>query len=286
MVEIDTGSKMVELGAGLVTALMSKDLLLKIAGPTADYIGQGFKSYTQKGCENFGKIVLKTANKLGDKIDNLEEGIPPRIFKDIIEEGVYCEDNIVADYYAGILAGSRGNNLNDDRGKPFLSLLKSLSTMQIKSHYIFYHIIKELFNGSDLNLLEVSNLSKLEFYIPDYVYHNAMSFGDVKFYQNNIIAPPIWDLANKHLITFYASGKEEHLNQYLHKHNNNFPAPGFILGPTVLGIELFLWAYGKRELIVNDFLKFENIFELDKEIQIEPKSFALKTLKCERIYNL
>lgn len=81
----------------------AKELLIKILGPTADYLGTGIQEFAQARISNLNKILEKAAKHLGDKI-NQTGSVPPRVFKEIIENGSLNNDELSAEYYGGILA--------------------------------------------------------------------------------------------------------------------------------------------------------------------------------------
>ena len=53
----------------LGAAMGSAKIVGKILGPTADYLGEGLKGYTEKGLKNLRRIFGHAAKTLGDKID-------------------------------------------------------------------------------------------------------------------------------------------------------------------------------------------------------------------------
>ncbi len=117
-----------DIGTGLAI-LGAKDLIVKILGPTADLIGENLREYTERGARNIRIIFEKTAQRLGDEI-NTPSSVPPNILKVILNEGYYCEDEMSAEYFAGILAYSRSDKSRDDRGITYLSLVSQMSNYQ------------------------------------------------------------------------------------------------------------------------------------------------------------
>jgi len=53
-----------------------------------------------------------------------------------------------------------------------------------------------------------------------------------------------------------------------HFHFEKATEVGIIFQPSALGVELFLWAYGKPDLDVNSFLDIANQFEIDSRVNI------------------
>ena len=77
-----------DLGTGLAI-LGSKDIVVKVLGPTADYIGKELEFFTKKRIENLKKIFNNAHKKLGSKI-NTTGSVPPKVLKGIINEGSYA----------------------------------------------------------------------------------------------------------------------------------------------------------------------------------------------------
>jgi hypothetical protein len=102
---MDPGTGLTVLGA----ALGSKELVVKILGPTADYLGAGLKDWTERATMNVQRVFYQAAKKLGNRIGS--------------EIG------------------------RDDRGAAHVALIGRLSAYQIRSHYFFYSIIRHLYGG-------------------------------------------------------------------------------------------------------------------------------------------
>ena len=110
------------LGTGLVV-LGSKDILTKMLGPSAEYIGEVTKGLVEKCNINLDNIFSKAKRRLGNKIE--DPGIVnPRVLKHVLDEGRFCEDELTAEYYGGLLASSRTKEGRDDRASRSLNVLK------------------------------------------------------------------------------------------------------------------------------------------------------------------
>lgn len=148
------------VGAGLLT-FASKDMIAKLLGPTCDYLGEEVRNLVEKRCKNIGSIFNKAAKKLGNEIDKPGE-ISPRILKQIIDEGSFCEDNLTQEYYAGLLASSRKEDKNIEDSIPYIKLIERMSSNQIALHYfVYYPIIKEL-SRLKINLFQSEELQKIK----------------------------------------------------------------------------------------------------------------------------
>ena len=127
-----TGTGLAVLGA----AIGSKELVIKLLGPTADYIGTGLQAWTERRVNNVGRIFDIAVQRLGDKL-NTEGRVHPKVLKEILSEGSFCDDQLAAEYFGGLLASSRTGISRDDRGAYFVSLVANLSTYQVRAHYFF-----------------------------------------------------------------------------------------------------------------------------------------------------
>lgn len=140
---MDTATGLTVLG----TAVGSAKIVEKLLGPTADYVGGGIKDWTEKRVNNVSRIFSIAATRLGGRIE--EEGaVPPKVLKGILDEGSFCDDELSAEYFGGVLASSRTGVSRDDRGAAYIAMLGRLSAYQIRAHYCFYHIFKRLFDGT------------------------------------------------------------------------------------------------------------------------------------------
>src|SRR4051812_25084796 len=119
-----------DLGTGLSilgAAAGSAQVVEKILGPTAEYLGNNLRDWTQRGVENVGRIFQTAQRKLGSKIES-EGSVPPKVLKNILQEGAFCEDKLSTEYFGGVLASSRSEVSRDDRGAAFASLVGRLSS--------------------------------------------------------------------------------------------------------------------------------------------------------------
>jgi hypothetical protein len=93
-----------------------KEIVLKILGPTADYLGEQLKGWTQKRLANISNVFKNAETKIGNKIN--EEGIvSPKVIRGVIDDASWCEEKLQIEYFGGVLASSRTTNTRDDRGR-------------------------------------------------------------------------------------------------------------------------------------------------------------------------
>lgn len=218
--------------------LSSKELLTKLLGPTADYLGGEIKGFVQKCNINLDNIFKKATLKLGDKI-NEKGSVSPRVLKHVVDEGRFCEDELTAEYYGGVLASSRSERSRDDRGVVLLAIIKALSVYQLRFHFIAYSLFREIFRNANLNLADQKDIQRMRIFVPTKVFKHAMAFSSNED-MPAIMIHCLFGLRRHDLITDFASGDLEYMKV-------RFPLAaedGMMISPSVLGAELYLWAAG------------------------------------------
>lgn len=231
------------VGMGAIAAYLGKDGLQKLLGPTADYLGQGLRQVAEKRVENIGRIFSKATEKLGDRINNPGE-VPPRVLKTVLDEGSFCDNELAAEYFGGVLASSRTENGRDDRGARIAKVIDSLSTYQLRSHFLMYASIKHVFKGNGLRF-NIEGRPKLKIFLPFSGYLPAMDFNDKESQQAaQIISHVFFGLNADGLIEdAWKYGQKEHLTDMCPEVQEG----GIICQPSALGAELFLTAFGHAD---------------------------------------
>ncbi len=249
-------------------AYISKDAIGKLLGPTFDYLGGELKDFTQKRAENIGRIFQNAYTKLGDKI-NSNGKVPPKVLRGIINEGSFCDDELSAEYFGGILASSRSDSGRDDRTIALTAVVAKISSYQIKAHYIIYKAFNHLFRGEELSPLIQSQAAQMEIYIPYNTLHYFMNFDLEEFKVFSSISTHIvTGLAKENLIkekSYY--GEKDHMSKFFPK----IPSYswGFTCQPTAFGVELFNSVYGMQNISAEDFTKAEYpTLDIDKSLKL------------------
>ena len=259
---MDIGSGLMVLG----TAIGGAELIKKILGPTADYLGEQLRDWAKKRMENTANIFKNAEKKLGPKI-NENGSVAPKVLKGIIEDGGWSEEKLQIEYFGGVLASSRSENARDDRGAYFISLISRLSTYQLRSHYLFYKSLKLQFDGENINLGEVNDRLKLRLFVPFTTFIDAMDFSDKEAESvNDLTAHSIWGLDKEDLIDQFMYGTPEYLNKDFQEKCIN--EDGIVFQPTVIGAQLFMWAFGYGQMDVNKLFDKQIVFNDDTEIKI------------------
>ena len=195
------------IGAGLVV-LGSRDVLNKLLGPTADYLGGEARNLVDRCNINLDRIFQKAQSRVGEAI-NQPGTVNPRVLKHVIDEGRFCEDELAAEYF--------------------------------RFHHMAYTLFSELFCGSDENLGKASNYRQLRVFIPFNVYTTAMQCSEDTS-PFSLLGHCLFGLGRADLISNFLSGMTEDIQKEL----KGVSEGGIVVAPTLLGAELFLWSHGVR----------------------------------------
>ena len=235
--------ELITVGLGAVAAYLGKDGLQKLLGPTADYLGQGLKDFTQKRAKNVSDIFRNAHVKLGSRIDAPGE-VPPKVLRAVLDEGSFSNDPLSVEYFGGILASSRTEQGRDDRGARVAKVLDSLSTYQLRTHYLVYSTIRSLFMHLGL-ALNMEGRPKMQIFIPFDSYVDAMDFSQTELAQfPQLLNHVFFGLHSDSLIEdTWQYGPRESMTQFFASATDG----GIVCGPSALGAELFLWAFGHAD---------------------------------------
>jgi len=137
--------------------------LKKVLGPTLDTIGEDLNKIYQIGKD---KIVEVAKRKISDIEDGASANL--RVSRDVFWNGAFTDEGICAEYFGGILASSRSADGKDDSGVYFVDLIKSLSSAQLRLHYVIYRSLNKLVISDEtkriLNVGMSMDLNRLSIY--------------------------------------------------------------------------------------------------------------------------
>lgn len=251
-----------DMATAAAAAWASKDIVNKLLGPTADYLGSEVATFAKKCNFNVNDIFARAARKLGARMEEPGQ-VNPRVLKGVLSDGAFTEDSLAAEYFGGVLASSRTADARDDRGLSLLAVIRDMSSFELRMHYTLYLAVKRLYDGTSLRLSRRRETERLLAFIPEGALWTAMDNDDIR-----IVHHCVHGLHRLNLIgDFYAFGSKEMLQI------GSFPtAPegGLVLQPSAFGTELFLWAQGRSELALNAFLDTEIQFETMLDVEIPP----------------
>ena len=265
-----------DLGTGLAL-YASKDLIVRLLGPTADYLGEDwkktrapasrFRGLVQKQAENLGRIGLLAVKKLGDRIDS-PGSVSPRAFKQVIEEGMYCEDALAAEYLGGVLASSRSGVPRDDRGAVLAALVGRLTVYQLRTHYIFYRELKRLWTDDPIEGTLKAALSKRGIVVPWEGYTLAMEFGEDED-PEILLAHSLIGLTREGLVEWSRDGMPIPFKEMREGHAAS-QLGEFVMFPSPQGLELYMAAHGRLDLGANAFFDHEIKLQAETPVPAVP----------------
>lgn len=239
---MDENSGLAILGA----AIGSAKLIEKVLGPTAEYLGTGLRDFAQHRVDNVKRIFQKASAFLGEN-PPAGQAVPPRVLRDVLNDGSYRDDELTASYYGGILASSRSGISRDDRGAAFTALVGRLTTYQLRAHYILYRTINALYSNTNQNVQDSAGRAACETFLPQRDYITAMQPEPGEPIEA-FVAHVFFGLDRESLIgQNFRFGPHEHIKRLFPAAENG----GLLFEPSALGIELFLWATGNSSLNIN-----------------------------------
>ena len=242
----------VGLGA-VVAAYLGKDGMEKLLGPTASYLGDGLRDFTQKRAQVIGEIFKSAQSKLGEKI-NAQGEVPAKVLGHVVNAGSYASDPLEVEYFGGILASARTEGGRDDRSVRLAKAVDSLSTYQLRTHYLIYATVRSLFAGRGLPF-NMEGRPKMRIFISIQDYVAAMEFDQREAEQvTQIITHVFFGLHADNLIeAMWQVGPKEHMTKLW----SAAPSEGIICQPSALGAELFLAAHGYADKQLDYLLSSE-----------------------------
>jgi len=284
-----------DLATGLL-ALGSAKLAERILGPTFDYVGSGLKDYAEKSVHNIGRVLANAGERLGPKIED-PGSVPAKVLRRLLSEAAFCEDGITAEYLGGVLASSRSGVSRDDRGGYYVQLIGRLSTYQVRAHYIFYQLTKDIFDGRNLSPNAPLHRNLMRVYVPLDEFIAAMDFCEDE-QVSPITSHIVGGLLKESLIQYFRVGDVESIRDEFEYSKGAFGKDyterkaylrerisqgGIVFEPSPEGTELFLWAFGKGDTSVADFLLPENKFRVDSAVVLPKKCQEVKPITTNTV---
>ena len=256
-----------------ITAYVAKDVIAKVLGPTADYLGEGLRDLTKRRLQSIGRILSNAFEKLGSRLDEPGQ-VHPRILKTVMNEGSYCEDPLAVEYFGGVLASSRTELGRDDRGARVAKAVDNLSTYHLRTHYLLYSTIASLFSRSGKTFSTDDDRARMEVFLPAEGYLKSMEFSQEEW-PNPQILHHIWHgLDSDNLIEGrWQFGDQRSLKSIF----PGAPGDGIVCHPSALGAELFLWAFGHGNQPLDYLLSGDLDAEVDGLPNRVPGAVATKT---------
>lgn len=228
----------------------------KMLGSTAKYLDDERGRLATQANANLARIFDGAIRRLGSRVE--EPGaVNPRVLKQVWDEGRFIEDELVAEYFAGLLASARSKDGRDDRVLSLLSTVRDLSVFDLQFHFLVYSTVRRLFVGQRFSVAVQEDRVRSGVFLPFRVYVGALSLDN---------GPAAQELAAHSLITLikyelidhrFTMGPAEKLKQQCPRAQE----PGMIVIPSFFGAELFLWAHGYAGRCVDELLCADLAFD-------------------------
>lgn len=250
------------IGGAAVAAYLSKDGVSKLLGPTAEYLGGEMKNLIEKSQKNIASVFKKAEKKCGNKLER-PGTVNARVMKHIYDEARFSDDELLAEYFGGVLASARTEDGIDDRGVYYSQIVKSMSSYQLRCHYLFYYLMWFHSKGMNLNLNNNVDRDKLTLIVPVSCYADTFSVIPNQS-EMPYIAHSLSGLAKADLIgeNFAFNNPEEMKNKGVEVDEFSF-----LVNPTITGFELFIWVHGQGDVGLPAFLSATLAEEPDLDIK-------------------
>lgn len=218
-------------------AALGIDLLRRVLGGSANEVGEALRRLTEYRLRNVGRVVENAAGKVSDEAGE----VPMRVAMRVLEEASNADDAAIVDYLGGVLASSHTLVGRDDRGAAWTALISTMSTYQLRFHYILYREFRRLVMDQTVNLAE-EGTSDYPIFIPMDDYRRAMEFGENED-EDSLTGHVLIGLFRLGLLQerFTVAGSKNVLWRHWH---GDITTGGFVGTITIFGVELFLWALG------------------------------------------
>jgi len=246
--------------AGSENATVSSNLILRILGPAADEFGQALSRSIAYRTRNFGRIADKAAKKASA---DLERGIVnPRVAYVLLDEGSLCDDELMAEYLGGVLAGSRTPDGRDDRAVMWSRVITGLSAFQVRAHYLLYREWADRLHGVEgVTFFRYSEFEQASLTV------DAGEFQEVLV--GDRVTPRASAIANHAIIGLHNAGL---ISNYSVAERPKAKLGGVTADltltviPSLYGMELYAWAQGMPDMIPRDFTSEAVVFEAEDPI--------------------
>jgi hypothetical protein len=243
------------------TGKIARGLLIRVLGPAADAIDEALGRYTPYRVRNVGGIIERADAKSRDSVES-RKVVNPRVAHVLLEDGSYCDDDLTLDYLGGVLAGSRTPHGQDDRAVAWSHVVTSLSTLEVRAHYLLYREWAARLQG----------LAELNLGISADRYRATMDVDLSEFLPLLVqgIEVPVQDALGHAIPGLIRVGLLENEYYIGPRENTGEPDARFEhllrVMPSVIGLELYGWAQGLPGLSPGDFPAKALAFDLAEEI--------------------
>lgn len=149
-------------GKELSIKLPGEWALQKAFGPVLTELGEDIKRMYAVGRD---KILAAGYRKIPNAEDGKRANL--RVTRDVMWNGAFTDDEVCAEYFGGILASSRSDDGKDDSSIQFVDVIKSLSSKQLRLHYLIYNSLNKILSvkKSSINVGQSTELQSLHVWL-------------------------------------------------------------------------------------------------------------------------
>lgn len=245
-------------------ARVAGNLLTRLLGPSADVVGLQWANAVKQ--RNLARLLRKTEKRAEKEAD---PGIAnPRLASKVFEGAQYADDEVVAEYFSGVLSSSRDHEGKNDAGVAWSALISRLSSDQLKLHYLIYASLRDAL--IDTNPERVNSLNGVDVLLSLDDLFNSGGFSTV---QNGAhrFSDAVDGLMREGLIeaqSGYAYGPIDSVKTSSRSYGAFVDAPferGVRVAISIHGIRLYLWGMGIGHGDANQYTNRSVIIEPSEE---------------------
>lgn len=244
---------------------------LELFKPTIHEMGERIKFLF---VENTSDILNKTTKKAGEVKEG--EKVNLRVINEVLSSSAFATDELIQEYFSGILASSISLNGDNDEAIFYLDIVRSLPAKFLKLHYFIYSILNQkAYLDDSLYTLDTGSSPGLNELI--------ICFDLQELLELQIpIEQAVLALSSKNLISthnYYSGAKKIHGRRIKElKIYDDLPNLTFFCSPSSLGIELFTSILG-RNVETSRFFKNDLKDEFNHNIDLPSSGKLLKLRK-------
>lgn len=232
-----------------IEADILRNMLTALLGESVAYVGDAVEKMPERPRANVVRICTIALRRLGVAV--AEPGsVPPRAVGCLLGPGSYVQDPVSSEYWGGVLACARSANPSDDRAARRMQLLSRLGEYDLRSHYLIYSTLRLLLiNTRDPEKVDFEDRFHLATFIPAGYYILAMDYNrDEISRMPRLISDMLYSLGQEFLVDGSNTGSDEYLHTQFTKNTTDaIKGEGIVFAPSVMGVQLFLWAFGRPD---------------------------------------
>lgn len=216
----------------------------RVLGGSLDVVGEALESWTRLKLHNVGEVIENAGTKVGDNPDGQ---VPARAAMQVFEDSAFASDEMLVEYFGGVLASGHALVPRDDRAASWSALVRSMSAYEIRVHYILYRGVRQACEGTLVNWGQLAEADKHRVFVTRRELVAAMEFSDAEKSDVDLLGEALYGLRRRDLVHDFADGSPSSLKGG--GAGSWFPESGVVFTPSAPGVSLFLWAHGRgREL--------------------------------------